>query len=88
MIVDRFSVYVAILKPAHLACPGDFLPAWGWEVQFDARRLKFHVKPVWDIHRHWFTDCECVPTLDDFGNLVHNAFDERERYEERNARPH
>ena len=55
-----------------------------WQVITGADRLQ-HVVPERDMrpHRHSI-DCWCRPSEDE-GVVVHNAMDERERYEEKAA---
>lgn len=42
-----------------------------------------HIFPVDDGHPHVFSiECECCPTINNNGVVVHNAFDKRENLEQ------
>lgn len=46
-------------------------------------RAVIHVYPVNDLREHVTDgdDCWCQPTIDEHGIVIHNALDQRERYE-------
>jgi hypothetical protein len=49
-----------------------------------------HTIPLNDLRVHSadYDKCWCKPRLDEDGNLIHNAADGRERYEQGRARKH
>ena len=47
--------------------------------------MPLHIYPVNDLREHITSECEncwCNPTVDEYGNVIHNSMDEREPYEE------
>jgi hypothetical protein len=57
----------------------------GWACVSDP----LEVVPYNDTHKHTTgADCACRPEIDDFGAIVHNAWDNREAFIEGRRKPH
>lgn len=77
--------------PTDLVAPAVEYGQLGW-VNYEGEGLPTHIVPTWDIRGHVLDTkgelCACRPSYDEGVELiVHNAFDERERYEDK-ARKH
>lgn len=68
-----------------------FKQSVGWDVYIsdDDEDGPRHIIPSADMYQHECSeDCPCGPTLTEEGDWLHNAWDEREQYEDGMRRPH
>jgi hypothetical protein len=51
--------------------------------------MRNHVYPVSDLRKHETEgeDCWCQPIIDEYGVVVHNSMDQREKYETGERKP-
>ncbi len=57
-----------------------------WEVKEDLD-AQVHVVPLEDLREHVPQDCWCCPTIDEDNIVIHNALDEREKFERGERKP-
>lgn len=69
------------------ALPPPSNPPWCWATVHNDTAGNTHRVPTHDLEHHAWVGCRCQP-LDDGEIIIHNAFDERERYEAGTRRPH
>ena len=57
-----------------------------WEVKEDLD-AQVHVVPLEDLREHVLRNCWCSPTIDEDSIVIHNALDEREKFERGERKP-